>query len=160
MTWNEILLAKDIIAPNEKDFSESLLWRYAKFGYLRQHGRFWQIAQSKAVIHKASNNMCQVDFCGNPSFLWSFYNEMIKRNPQILEQKKKIKLKTKSDSKHKLYLKKVGVDSIKHPIPPVEIDFFNKLAFVKMNWQNDLRNDVWASFDKIGVKVEEDLWSE
>ncbi len=121
MSWDEILLAKDVIAPNAPDFSEWQLRQYAKFGYLRQKGKLWQIAESKAVLSASENNICQILFVGNPALLWSLYTEIALKHPKLLNEKKIVR---------------VGKPTL-YPLPPIQIVLEKKLPFLQMNWRDD-----------------------
>ncbi len=68
MSWNEILLAKDAIASNGRNFSESLLKKYAKFGLLKNEKSAWHIVESRAVIEND-----ELKFCGSPTILWRMF---------------------------------------------------------------------------------------
>jgi hypothetical protein len=83
LKFDDLLLAKDIIEPNE-----FLLWKllgkYAKKGFFILKGRHWMIAESRAVLNEADNK-CLLQYCGNPSILWELYREINVRNLPIVE---------------------------------------------------------------------------
>jgi len=80
MTWEDIMLAHEVIAPQEKLYS-SLLRRLADYGLLRQSDRKWFIAESRAVVEVKNVNSsskiilekCVVDYAGDLSILWGLY---------------------------------------------------------------------------------------
>ena len=76
----DLFLAKDIIAPEARQLSTYLLRKYAKFGFLIQRGRLWEIAQSRAVISHV-DAFCQMEYCGDPSILWGVYRKMYHESP-------------------------------------------------------------------------------
>lgn len=83
MKFDDLLLAKDVIEPNE-----FLLWKllgkYANKGFFILKGRHWMIAESRAVLNEADNK-CLLQYCGNPSILWELYREINIRNLPIVE---------------------------------------------------------------------------
>ncbi len=54
MKWNDLMLAKEAIAPGQQSFSESLLRKYARYGLLTQRGQLWMIAESRAVLEPSA----------------------------------------------------------------------------------------------------------
>ncbi|MCK5243462.1 hypothetical protein KAR34_13520 [bacterium] len=77
----DLLLAKDIIAPEARQLSTYLLHKYANFGFLIQRGRLWEIAKSHAAITCHTDRFCQLDYCGDPSILWGLYRKMYHESP-------------------------------------------------------------------------------
>lgn len=75
MKWEEVLFARDIIAPSLR-LSAYLLRKYEKEGFFVQKGVRWKIAESRATVSGAENNNCRLDYCGDPSVLWRFYRWM------------------------------------------------------------------------------------
>ena len=75
MKWDDLMLAKDVIAPNLR-ISYSLLRKYADQGMLLQRGRKWEIRESRAVLKPLSGDRCQMEYCGDPSILWGLYRRM------------------------------------------------------------------------------------
>lgn len=76
MSWNELLLAKDAIASNGRNFSESLLKKYAKFGLLKNEKSAWHIVESRAVIEND-----KLKFCGSPTILWTMFRYLSEKLP-------------------------------------------------------------------------------
>jgi len=77
----DLFLAKDIIAPDARQLSTYLLRKYANLGFLLQRGRLWEIAQSRAVVISHASELCQMDYCGDPSILWGLYRKMYYESP-------------------------------------------------------------------------------
>ncbi|MDX2251555.1 MAG: hypothetical protein NW202_04665 [Nitrospira sp.] len=75
MKWDELLFARDIIAPSLR-LSEYLLHKYEKEGFFVRKGVRWRIAESRATVSGAENNNCRLDYCGDPSLLWRLYRWM------------------------------------------------------------------------------------
>lgn len=76
MSWNEMLLAKDAIASNGRNFSEALLKKYAKFGILKNEKSVWRIVESRAVIEND-----ELKFCGSPTILWTMFRYLSEKLP-------------------------------------------------------------------------------
>lgn len=76
MSWNEMLLAKDAIASDGRNFSESLLKKYAKFGLLKNEKSAWHIVESRAVIEND-----KLKFCGSPTILWTMFRYLSEKLP-------------------------------------------------------------------------------
>jgi len=74
LKWDDIILAKDIIAHDFK-ISLYLLRKYLNQGIIRQQGRYWSISESRATF-KNVGNQCTVQFCGDPSIIWGLYRRM------------------------------------------------------------------------------------
>ena len=78
MTWEDLALAKDVIAPKLR-LSEYLLHKYARHGFLLQRGRRWIISQSRAETQPVALQQMQLNYCGDPSILWGLYRRMYHR---------------------------------------------------------------------------------
>ncbi len=83
MKWDDLMLAKDIIAPKER-ISYYLLQKYEDKGLFILKGHRWMIAESRAVV-KETDNKCLLQYCGNPSILWELYREINVRNLPLVE---------------------------------------------------------------------------
>jgi hypothetical protein len=77
MKWDDLLLARDIIAPS-LPLSAHLLRKYEKEGFFVQKGVRWKIAESRATVCDAENNNTRLDYCGDPSVLWRLYRWMFR----------------------------------------------------------------------------------
>lgn len=75
MKWDDLLLARDIIAPGLR-LSAYLLRKYEKYGLLVQQGVRWKIAESRATLEDVGKEKCRLDYCGDPSVLWRLYRWM------------------------------------------------------------------------------------
>jgi len=79
LKWEEMLLARDVIAP-QLNLSRFLLLKYKKYGFMIQRGNRWQISESRAEVQVQKDNHFRLDYCGNPSILWGLYSYLSKRN--------------------------------------------------------------------------------
>jgi hypothetical protein len=75
MTWDELLLAKDAIAPSLQ-LSPYLLRKCLNKGLLVQRGQRWFIDESRAALSLAVRNEFELKYCGDPSVLWGLYRQM------------------------------------------------------------------------------------
>jgi hypothetical protein len=75
MKWSDLMLAKEIIAPNLV-ISYPLLRKYAKYGLIKQQGQIWEIAESRAVLEDSATGECSMQFCGSPSLLCGLFGYM------------------------------------------------------------------------------------
>lgn len=75
MRWNDLLLAKEAIAP-EQPLSAYVLRKYERHGLLEQRGVRWRIAESRAVFEPTVDGDYDLRFCGNPAVLWSLFRYM------------------------------------------------------------------------------------
>jgi hypothetical protein len=76
MKWDDLLLAKDIIAPNEP-IAWKLLGKYYKKGFFEKRGHYWTIFESRAAFKNTNGNSI-LQYCGDPSILWGLYRRMCK----------------------------------------------------------------------------------
>ena len=83
MEWDDLMLAKDAIAPQRPISSQYLLRKYANHGLLRQQGRTWMISESRAVLESSAIGECHMQFCGDPSVLWGLFRHMRDHTPQL-----------------------------------------------------------------------------
>jgi len=75
MKWEDLVLAKDVIAPRLR-FSPYILHKYAEHGFLVLRGRRWMIRESRAELIAVDGNQCELKYCGDPSILWGLYRHM------------------------------------------------------------------------------------
>ncbi len=76
MKWQELLLAKEAIAPADKtslSYLRYCLREYVNCGLIAQQGHTWRIAESRAKFELADDGSCQMSYCGNPSILWGLF---------------------------------------------------------------------------------------
>ena len=89
MTWDDIMLAREIIGKDGKLYFGQLC-KLADHGLLLKSGRKWFIGESRAVVEvkdisTSSNTIlkkCAVDFCGDPSYLWGLYQYIGAKAPK------------------------------------------------------------------------------
>lgn len=75
MKWEDLVLAKDVIAPGLR-LSPYLLHKYAHHRFLVQRGHRWFINESRAELKPTNRDQCQMKYCGDPSVLWGLYRRM------------------------------------------------------------------------------------
>jgi hypothetical protein len=75
LTWEEMVLARSVIAPNEP-LSPYLLRKCEKFGLLEQRGSRWRIRQSRASVGLAVKGQAELAYCGDPSIIWRLYHDL------------------------------------------------------------------------------------
>lgn len=76
MKWEDLVLAKDVIAPSSR-FSPYVLRKYERLGVVVQRGRRWMIHESRAESVPLPGSSFQLNYCGDPSILWGLYRRMI-----------------------------------------------------------------------------------
>jgi hypothetical protein len=76
MRWDDLVLAKDVIAPSSH-FSPYILRRYEQLGVAVQRGRRWMIRESRSESIPLPGGSFQLNYCGDPSILWGLYRRMI-----------------------------------------------------------------------------------
>jgi hypothetical protein len=76
MKWEDLLLAKDVIAPHSR-FSPYLLHKYERLGVAVLRGRRWMIRENRATLVPLAREAFQLNYCGDPSILWGLYRRMI-----------------------------------------------------------------------------------
>jgi hypothetical protein len=76
LKWEDLLLAKDVIAPSLR-FSPYILRKYERLGVAVQRGRRWMIRESRAESIPLAGSSFQLNYCGDPSILWGLYRRMI-----------------------------------------------------------------------------------
>ncbi len=81
MKWDDLLLAKDIIAPNEP-IAWKLLGKYYKKGFFEKRGHYWTIFESRAAFNNTNGNSI-LQYCGDPSILWGLYHRMCKYHEKL-----------------------------------------------------------------------------
>ena len=76
MKWDDLLLAKDVIAPSLR-FSPYILRKYERLGIAVLRGRRWMIRENRAQLTMLAGASFQLNYCGDPSILWGLYRRMI-----------------------------------------------------------------------------------
>ena len=129
MKWEELLLAKDVLAPH-LPLSIYLLYKYAQHGLLLLRGHRWEIRESRAEIVTLNRNNLRVKYCGDPSKLWGLYTRMAKR------------------ARHKM-LPMIDVKNTRGEIPYLQMD----------EWPQYLRKEIELYFVNSGVNLSPILWT-
>lgn len=75
MKWDDLILAKDMIAPDLR-LSPYLLHKYEHHGFLVLRGHRWFINESRVELKQTKHDRCQMRYCGDPSLLWGLYRRM------------------------------------------------------------------------------------
>jgi len=130
MKWDELLLARDIIAPGLR-LSAYLLRKYEKEGFFIQKGVRWKIAESRASLSDAGSEKCRLDYCGDPSVLWRFYRWMSRPRPGI-----------------RISLPNIDVVNKRGEVP-----------YLSMLWELRLRDEVFQRLKHMNVCVGPSLWN-
>jgi hypothetical protein len=76
MRWEDLVLAKDVIAP-KSHLSPYTLHKYERLGYTVLRGRRWFIREHRAESIILQNGVFELHYCGDPSILWGLYRRMI-----------------------------------------------------------------------------------
>ena len=76
MRWEDLILAKDVIAPRSR-VSPYTLHRYERLGYTVLRGRRWFIRENRAEWIIVQDDVFELNYCGDPSILWGLYRRMI-----------------------------------------------------------------------------------
>jgi hypothetical protein len=76
MKWEDLALARDVIAPSAR-FSPYILRKYERLGIAVQRGRRWMIRENRADLMALPGTSFQLNYCGDPSILWGLYRRMI-----------------------------------------------------------------------------------
>jgi hypothetical protein len=73
MAWEDLMLAKQVVAPGAPCISGAHLRSYAKHGFIVQRGRRYSIAESRAQWCELGKSQWTLIYCGDPSILWCCY---------------------------------------------------------------------------------------
>ncbi|HVH70630.1 MAG TPA: hypothetical protein VNB49_05915, partial [Candidatus Dormibacteraeota bacterium] len=76
MRWEDLALAKDVIAPQLR-LSLYTLHKYERLGFTVLRGRRWFIRESRAESVPMNESQFELRYCGDPSILWGLYRRMI-----------------------------------------------------------------------------------
>jgi hypothetical protein len=76
MRWEDLVLAKDVIAP-KSHLSPYTLHKYERLGYTVLRGRRWFIRENRAESITLQDGVFELSYCGDPSILWGLYRRMI-----------------------------------------------------------------------------------
>jgi len=112
MSWNDLLMAQSVISP-ESRISLGVLRKYAKYGFVAQHGRIWKILESRAAI-KSQTGVCTLEYCGRPSLLWELTRIIANssRSPTLTKRRRYVRDRNKSGVPLTL-----GVQTTKRSLP-------------------------------------------
>jgi hypothetical protein len=76
MKWEDLVLAKDVIAPSSR-LSPYILRKYERLGLIEQRGHRWKIRENRAESVPLPGEAFQLNYCGDPSILWGLYRRII-----------------------------------------------------------------------------------
>ncbi len=127
MKWEHLVLAKDVIAPHLR-LSYYLLRKYADYGFLAQKGHRWFIRESCAELKPMDHDLCEMNFCGDPSILWGLYRFMY----------------------HQMQGKELPVIAV--------IDKRNSVPYLQMIWPLILRGELEKYLRRHHVVIRKTLW--
>lgn len=130
MKWDELLFARDIIAPDLR-LSVYLLRKYEKVGVLVQKGVRWKIAESRATLEDVGKEKCRLDYCGDPSVLWRFYRWMARPRPGM-----------------RICLPEIDIVNKRGEIP-----------YLTMSWDLSHRDEIVHGLKQINVRIGPSLWN-
>lgn len=147
MKWDDLLLAKDIIAPNSK-LSYLLLREYAKYGLIRRQGQIWQIAESRAVLKRLSTSDLNMQFCGKPSVLWGLIRYM---RDSIIRKKTQKKTPHQYGFRH--------IPSLSYSLPLIQVvNDKDELPFLLMRFRENSKGQVEDYLRWHNVRIVSNLW--
>jgi hypothetical protein len=129
MKWEDLLLARDIIAPDLR-LSAYLLRKYEKYGLFVRQGIRWKIAESRATLADAGEEKCRLDYCGDPSVLWRFYRWMSRPRPV------------------RISLPDIQVVNNRGEVP-----------YLSMSWELRLGDEIIQGLEHMNVRVGPSLWN-
>lgn len=87
MRWQDLLLAREAIAPYDRASDHHLRYRlreYVNCGLLAQQHHSWVIAESRAVITSRNESEFRLSYCGNPALLWAMFRHLHSQFPDSL----------------------------------------------------------------------------
>ncbi len=80
MKWQDLLLAKEAIAPNGF-FNRNQLYEYSNRGLIHHRGHSWMIAESRAKFEPLETGDIQMSYCGDPTILWRLFRYLHDKVP-------------------------------------------------------------------------------
>jgi hypothetical protein len=78
MKWQDLLLAKEAIAPNGF-LNRNLLYGYKNCGIIDHRGHSWMIVESRVKFETPGNGDFQMSYCGDPTVLWRLFRYICDR---------------------------------------------------------------------------------
>ena len=80
MKWQDLMLAKEAIAPNYF-LNRNLLYEYSNSGLIIHRGHHWMIAESRAKFESPGDEDFQMNYCGDPTILWRLFRYVYDKVP-------------------------------------------------------------------------------
>ena len=130
MKWQDLLLAREAIAPNDQSPLNQLQYRlreYVNCGLLARQHHSWVIAESRAIIELSDKSGFRLSYCGNPALLWTMFRHLHSQFPDSL--------------------------------PVIEvINQRGELPFLQMEWRETQRAAVLKYLQNHHVNIVSNLW--
>lgn len=130
MKWQDLLLAREAIAPNDRSPLNQLQYRlreYVNCGLLARQHHSWVITESRAIIESSDKAGFRLNYCGNPALLWTMFRYLHSQFPDSL--------------------------------PVIEvINQRGELPFLQMDWQEIQRAAVLKYLQTHLVRIVSNLW--
>jgi len=130
MRWQDLLLAREAIAPNDRSPLNQLQYRlreYVNCGLLARQQHSWVIAESRALIESSDKSGFRLNYCGNPALLWTMFRHLHSQFPDSL--------------------------------PVIEvINQRGELPFLQMEWRETQRAAVLKYLQNHHVNIVSNLW--
>ncbi len=84
MKWQDLLMAREAIAPDGPQVSRYYLKEYVNRGFLEFHGHHWCIIESRCKFESTDEGDCLMSYCGDPAILWGMFRRIHELYPQGL----------------------------------------------------------------------------
>jgi hypothetical protein len=131
MKWQDLLLAREAIAPDDPSSPSQLRYRlreYVNCGLLAYRGHVWTIAESRAKLESAEDGSAQMSYCGNPAILWALFRYLHDQLPAL-------------------------------PLPPVEVvSRWGELPYLLVRWKPEQQRLAQKYLSNHYVRIVSDLW--
>ncbi len=82
MNWQDLLLAREAIAPEGHKVWRPRLKEYVNRGFLEFQGHRWRIIESRCKLESTDEGDCLMSYCGNPAILWGMFRRVHELHPQ------------------------------------------------------------------------------
>lgn len=82
MNWQDLLLAREAIAPEGYNIWRPRLKEYVNRGFLEFQGHRWRLIESRCKLESTDEGDCLMSYCGNPAILWGMFRRIHELHPQ------------------------------------------------------------------------------
>ncbi len=82
MKWQNLLTAREAIAPDGPQIWRNYLKEYVNRGFLEFQGHRWRIIESRCKLESTDEGDCLMSYCGNPAILWGMFRRIHELHPQ------------------------------------------------------------------------------